>query len=432
MIALTLLASALCVAGGAVSPAAAAAGPGHLLRGKLLPVPAAGPGVQLTVTAVDISPRGVVAGIAHAVTTNPDGTQSTVDTPQRWVRIPRVGWQRQRLALPMGATSGKVVGLTDLGEAAGEVTLDGVSRAARWSAGGRSATLIGGAGSRINAVGPAGPWAVFTGVTNPNNIFVGNVELVTRDGVRTPLSGTPELDAGYLRSVSTVAGPDLALVWVLGGIGQGTNSRPVVWQGGATVRLPVFSTVFLGSACISRLRADGSIAASGYNVEAGVPSYVLVRHVGGVPGTDIVLSRATGPGQQTGGISCESGRPSQGLAPDGGVAGYVNDADGRRAAYWNADSVATVVPLEAGEQSATGVVAAGGGRMVIRAQGDDGSTRLSLWRDGVRTPLSAPRGWSVDSVLELSESGLLIANVRDAAGTVRPAAWDLAWWTQRR
>lgn len=395
-------------------------------------MPAAGPGEQLTVTAIDVSPRGVVAGTAHVVTTNPDGTRSVVDVPQRWVRMPRAGWQRQRLALPAGATSGIVAGLTDRGEAAGEVTLDGVSRAARWSVGGRSATLIGGAGSRVNAVGRYGPWAVFTGFTNPNNIFVGDVELVTRAGVRTPLSGTPELDAGYLRSASTVGGPDLALVWVLGGIGRGITSRPVLWQAGATVRLPVLSSGILGSACVSRLRADGSVAASGYSIEAGLPNLLLVRHVGGVPGTDVVLARATQPGQQIGGITCESGRPSNGLAPDGGIAGYVQDADGQRAAYWNAANVRTVVPLAAGERSATGVVAANGGRMVIRTEGDDGSIRLSLWRDGVRKQLSAPAGWSVVSVVELTESGLLIANVRDAAGTVRPASWDLAWWVRRR
>lgn len=426
---LILLAGSLGVAGGVASPAAA--DPGHLVRGRLLPVPAAGPGAQLTVTAVDVSPRGVVAGTAHVVTTNPDGTQSTADTPQRWAKVPHTGWQRQQLTLPAGATSGTVAGLTDRGEAAGEVTLDGATRAARWSVGGRSATLIGEAGSRVSAVGPSGPWGVFTGFTNPNNIFAGNSESVTRDGTRTALNGTPELDAGYRRWVSAVPDPDTALVWVVDGIGRGINSRPVLWQGGATVRLPVFSPALLEPACVSRLQSDGSVIASGYNVEAGIPSFVLVRHVGGVPGTDLVLSRATGPGRRISGISCESGRASNGLAADGGIAGYVNDADGRRAAYWNAADVLTVVPLEAGEQSATGVAAAAGGRMVIQARGDDGSTGLSLWRDGVRTPLSAPAGWSVASVVELTEAGLLIANVRDAAGTVRPAAWDLTWWTRR-
>jgi hypothetical protein len=31
----------------------------------------------------------------------------------------------------------------------------------------------------------------------------------------------------------------------------------------------------------------------------------------------------------------------------------------------------------------------------------------------------------VTSVVELTEAGLLVANVRAAAGTVRPAAWQL-------
>ena len=423
-IAPVLLVCVLGLAGGVLSPAAAVAGPGQVVQGSLLPVPTAGPGQQLTVTAVDVSPRGVVAGTLHVTTTNPDGTQSVADLPQRWVRIPGAGWLRQGVALPEGATSGTVTGLTDRGEAAGTVTLGGVSRAARWSASGRSATLIGDAGSRVAAVGPNGPWGVFSGDGSP--VVPGVAELVTRDGTRTPLSGTSELDAGYSRRVSSIGGPGLALVWVIDGIGRATTGRPVLWQDGATVRLPVIDAALLTPACVSPVRADGSVVASGYDTSAGVVSFVLIRHVGGAPGTDIVLNRAAAAGQPVASLSCGSTRLSDSLAGDGGVAGFISDAEGQRAAYWNAANVATVVPLAAGERSAAGVAVAGAGRMVIQAQGEDGTARLSLWQDGIRTQLPAPDGWTVTSVVELTDAGLLVANVRDAAGTVRPAVWQLA------
>jgi hypothetical protein len=424
-----LLAGALGLTVGAVSPAAAAAPaarPAPAVRGKLLPVPPVGPGRQLSVTAVDVSPLGVVAGTARVTTTDPDGTSSSSDHPQRWARIPRAGWLRQGLTLPAGATSGTLSGLTDLGEPAGAVTVDGVSRAARWSLDGRSATLLGDAGTRVSAVGPYGPWGVFTQGTDSLGL-TGEAELFTRAGVRTPVRGTPELDAGDRRSVSSIGGPGTAVVWVSNGIGRGSTSRPVLWRDGATLNLPVTNIVFLERACVSRVLADGSLVTSGYNVEGGTPNFVLIRHTGGVPGTNTVLSRAGagGPGQPISGITCGSELTSNTLAPDGGIAGYRYEPDGRHAVSWDAANVATVVPLAAAEASASGVAAAGGGRMVIQAEGLDGVTRLSLWHNGVRTPLPAPTGWTVTSVVELTEAGLLIANVRDDAGTVRPAAWDL-------
>ncbi|MEU7904242.1 hypothetical protein [Actinoplanes sp. NPDC049118] len=416
-----LLAGALTVTGGAFSTAAAAAG--QTVRGRLLPIPAAAPGQEFNVTAIDVTPLGVVGGTAQAITTGPDGTRTAIDTPLRWAELPRVGWVRQRLTLPAGATSGSVDGLTDHGEPAGSVTLDGATRAVRWSLDGQSTTQIGGAGSLVDAVGPRGPWGVHTAGPNP---IAGEAELVTRAGARTPLRGTPELDAGYRRSVSSIADEGTAIVWVVDGIGRGTSARPVLWKDGATKRLPVINYPFLAPACVSRVLGDGSVVTSGYAYETGTPNFVLIRHVGGVPGTDVELFRATGPGQPLAGLGCGNAQPSNGLAPDGGVAGYVStDADGRRAAYWNAANVLTVVPRGPGEVSATGAVAASGGRMVILAELEDGGSRLSLWRNGNRTELPAPRGWSVSSVVELTESGVLVANVRDAAGTTRPAAWNL-------
>jgi hypothetical protein len=212
---------------------------------------------------------------------------------------------------------------------------------------------------------------------------------------------------------------------VVDGIGQGTTARPVLWQAGATVGIPVINAVFLTPACVSAVQADGSVVASGYSVSAGTVSFVLLRHVGGVPGTDVLLNRATAAGQPIDSLTCGSGGLSDSLAADGGIAGFISDADGQRAAYWNAAGVATVVPLADGERSSAGVAVAGGGRMVVQAQGDDGTARLSLWRDGSRTPLHTPDGWTVSSVVELTDAGLLVANVRDAAGTVRPAVWNL-------
>ncbi len=416
-----LLAAALgATAGAAPAPAATVV----VVRATLLQVPAAAPGERVGVTAADVSPLGVVAGTAQVTTTAASGTPSVTEAPQRWARVPRAGWLRQRLALPEGATSGTVTGLTDPGEAAGSVTVGGTSRAVRWSLDGRSATLIGDARSRVSAVGPHGPWGVSTGGADPV-LLTGEAELVGRDGARVPLRGTPELEAGYRRTVASISGADTALVWVVDGIGRGTTGRPVLWHDGATVRLPVTDSAFLAAACVSRVLPGGSVVAGGYDVATSPPSVVLVRHVGGVPGTDVVLSRASAPGQRVAGLGCGGTPVSNALAPDGGVAGFVSDAGGQRAAYWDAANTLTVVPLAAGERSASGVVAASGGRMVIQAEGADGVVRLSLWDDGVRTRLAAPAGWAVASVVELTDAGLLVATLRDADGTMRPAAWQL-------
>ncbi|MEU4426815.1 hypothetical protein AB0F81_39855 [Actinoplanes sp. NPDC024001] len=404
--------------GAAAAPAAAA----PVVRGELLPVPAAGANLQISVGAVDVSPLGVVAGNVGETVTAPDGSTSYTERPQRWFKVPRAGWLRQQLALPAGATSGRVSGLTDLGEAAGSVTL-GDGRAARWSLDGRSTTLIGGASTSVTAVGPNGPWAVLT--YDDDIPIIGDSELVTRDNVRTPLRGTPDLDTGNRRSVSSVGGPDTAIVWVGEGLGQGRTSRPVLWKDGATLRFPVISSYFLGPACTSQVQADGSAVYSGYLRDNGEIAFALVRHVGGVPGSDVTLARATGAGQPTGGLNCTPASSSDSLAADGGIAGYMTDGNGQQAAYWDATNALTVVAREEGELSAAGVAVADGRRMVILAQHQDGTTRVSLWDDGVRTRLTAPAGWSVTSVVELTEAGLLVANARNAAGVNRPVAWNL-------
>jgi hypothetical protein len=391
------------------------------VRGELLPGPAGG---QISARAVDVSPLGVVGGNTLETITGPDGTTSSVELPQRWIPAPGSGWLRQQLTLPAGVTSGSVAGLTDAGEAAGSV-MRVSAHAARWPITGRSTTQLSDSPSTVTAVGPNGPWGVST--FDPDNPLQGEAELVNRAGVSTPLRGTPDLDTGIRRSVGSVGGPGTAVAWVHSGFGRGATAQAVLWRNGATLRFPVVSSYTLGPACTSRVQADGSTVYSGFGHENGVFALVLVRHVGGVPGTDVVLTRATAADQPRGSLVCTPGAAINTLASDGGVAGYLIHGGEHRAAHWDAANTMTSAPLDDGEVFAAGVAAASGNRMVISARHEDGTNRLSLWDDGVRTPLTAPRGWNVTplSVIELTDAGLLVANVQNAAGVVRPAAWRL-------
>ena len=94
------------------------------------------------------------------------------------------------------------------------------------------------------------------------------------------------------------------------------------------------------------------------------------------------------PGEAVGGLICTPGLTVNNLASDGGVTGFLSSAAGvRTAACWNAANEVTEVPLPTGEQSAT--------------------------------------GWDVASVVELTCAGLLVANLRNAEGLLRPATWRL-------
>jgi len=393
------------------------------ILGTLLPVPAAGPGTSVSVTAVDVNPLGVVAGTANLVSTDPDRIQSQSSVPLRWAQVPRVGWRRQQLAMPAGAQFGTVAGVTNLGEAGGTVTTDGVSHAVRWSVTGRSLTSIGANASQVSAVGPNGPWGVDT--PNELNPIAGDTELVTRSGERTLLSGTPDLGAGYRRTVISIGGPTTAIVGVTSGVGFGTRFTPVLWRAGATLTLPVFNSPFGITHCESPVMADGSLSYSGLSITGGVPEQILVRHVGGVPGQDVDLSR-TGSGAYAT-LGCQPGTViNDSLAADGGISGSANDAQGGSlAAYWDATNTRTTVPLEAGEASAYGAAVATGRRMVIRSETADHSTRLTFWHNGIRTPLAVPAGWRVNRVVKLTDRGLLVANLSDESGRVRPATWNL-------
>jgi hypothetical protein len=416
------------VLAGAVPAGAATAAPGWPapapVRARLLPVPAAAAGQTVTVSVADITPSGVVGGTIEVITQAPDGSQSFAVTAHRWFRTP-AGWRRQQLAQPAGAPYAFVAGLTDAGEAGGTLEYAGApSRAVRWSADGRRVVAIGEPGSRVSAVGPDGPWAVHT--YDANGIS-GSSELVDRRGRRTPLRGTPELDAGYDRTVLSVAGPRTAVVGVRAGAGGGGTVTPVLYRDGATVALPVVFTVF-GATCLSQVRPDGGIVYSGTRFAGDVPQVVLGRHVGGVPGREVLLAPLGTPDGPTAWLGCESNGVTDRLAADGGVAGALREPAGEgwttRAAYWNARGDRTPVPLAAGELSAVGAAVATGGRMVIRAETAAGPA-LSLWRRGVRTPLTLPAGWTARQVVELTDTGLLVAVVENAAGVTRPAVWAL-------
>ena len=247
-----LLAGVLGMTGAAVPAAAAPA-----LRGQLLPVPAGGPGRQVSVTAVDVSPLGAVAGNAQIVTTGPDGSATFLDQPQRWAGLPRAGWVRQRLPLLAGATSGRVSGLTDLGEAAGSVT-GASTRAVRWSIDGRSAIPLGDDRSAVDAVGPSGPWGV--SASSAESPIAGESELVDRAGTRTPLRGTPELESGHRRTAGSIGGPRTAVVRVTEGIGRGTTARPVLWRDG--VRTPLTTPAGWDVASVVELTDAGLLIAN--------------------------------------------------------------------------------------------------------------------------------------------------------------------------
>jgi hypothetical protein len=420
-------AAALALPLAVVPPAegAHAAGVGGSVSATLLPVPLTAPGQVQAVRAVDVTELGIVAATAQVA--GPEGTPPR-SSAQRWIRLPGAGWQRQALGMPAGATSSSLSALTELGEGAGSVVVDGVDHAVRWSIDGRAATTIGPARSHAAAVGPLGTWGVDTDTTVTPPFFTGETQLVGRGGERTPLAGTPELDQGSRRSTYSVGGPRTALVTVGIGWGRGSGARFVLYRDGATLDPDVFGAFLLGAPpCASHVRADGTFVYTGLRSGDGGPTVVLGRHLGGVPGRDVVLSRSTPASDTFSGLACTSGGTRDSLALDGGVAALFNDnAVGTSAAYWSGHDVRTVVPRAPGESAAVGAAVATGGRMVVRAQGYDGVARLFLWDDGVRTPLAIPAGWQLESVVELTETGLVVANLGNGAGAVVPAAWQVS------
>jgi hypothetical protein len=277
----------------------------------------------------------------------------------------------------------------------------------------------------VTAVGPSGVWGVFTPAAQPPT--AGNAELVTRSGTRTPLSGTPDLDGGWSRSVITIGSASTAVVSVASDGVWGRQAPPVLWRAGATRVLPVLDAALANvTYCASEVRPDGSLVYSGVNLETASPIRLMARHVGGVPGQEVELSRAIPWEPMSSWLFCDRDATSDLLAADGGVAAVATDWDGNRAAFFAADNTRTVVPREPGETWAAGVAVATGRRMVIRYETVEGPVRLAFWHDGVRTPLALPAGWQLDRVVELTDRGLLVADVRDEENRIRPAVWNLA------
>lgn len=404
----------------------ATAGAGTGARGRpVSPVLLAGDH-EVTV-AVDISPVGVVVGTSNA-SPPPDipGGQGE-GSGWRWIVGPggrQLG--AQKLVVPGGTTRVEIAGVTDLGEAGGVVVGAGVTQrqAVRWSvAGTQTIPLTTGPDPEVttSAVGP-GQWAVYTGGS-----ISGTSAIVARDGARTELRGTADLDSARIVGVSSIGGPGTAVLGAVTGVGRGTTSRPVIWRDGATLTLPTRAMIDLPQpSCVSAILADGTVAYSGivsYQPDIGFTRALSV-HRGGIPGTEVALPTAG----RIGSLGCSS--PDT-LSSDGWVAGSLlaDSVAGRpaTAALWHAPSggtpTLTTIGVGPGETATTAVAVATRGRVVVVATTSDGTRLPYLWSNGARTPLPLPVGWALRTVVELTDNGLVLANVQNAAGAVRPVVW---------
>ncbi len=408
-------------AAGAATGADPAAAGGRAVRPLLLA------GDDEVTQASDISPAGVVVGtsgpLPPPVITGPLGPKSG----WRWLVPPVVGPAlAQRLTVPAGTVGVEVSGVTDLGEAGGVVIgpANYDRQPVRWSATGtRTTALTPGpdTGSLVTAVGPA-QWGVFTG-----DSISGTATLVARDGTRTELRGTPDLQDVRIISAQSIAGPRTALLTTISGIGRGSRGRTVIWQDGATRTLPIFATLDLPQpSCASTIQPDGTVAYSGivsYSPDTGFTQALAVRR-GGLAGTDVALPTAG----RAGSLGCSS---LDTLAADGSVAGYLFDASAtpsaETAAVWQVTSggtpTLTTIPARAGETGTRATAVASRGRAVIQASAADGSRTLWVWSHGTRTQLALPAGWTLDKVIEMTDTGLVLANVRRADGAIRPVVW---------
>ncbi|MGF7235490.1 MAG: hypothetical protein ACQSGP_11130 [Frankia sp.] len=411
------LGSAVLVGPLAAGPTAAA-GPAD--RPPVAPVLLTAP--DAVTQAVDISPSGVVVGTAAPQPASTGGmTAPPAATGWRWLPV-RGAYVGQELSVPVGTTSVSIAGVTDLGEAGGTVQSSAISRQpVRWSVSGRQTTPLGSAAggpttpnaiSTTSAVGPA-QWAVST-----TDTISGAATLVARNGIRTELSGTPDLTEARIVTAYSIGGPNTALLGTTSGVGQGSTGNSVIWRNGATLTLPVFSSFPLGNDCTSAIQPDGSVAYSGpegFNSDGVVTAIAL--HRGGIPGTEMALP--------TGGRAASVGCPSlDTLSADGSVVGQLaaTATQPAEAALWR-NGILVPLGVRAGE-SATALAVATRGRVVLVATTTAGVSRPYLWSNGVRTPLALPTGWTLRSVVELTDAGAVLANLRNAAGDVRPVVWN--------
>jgi hypothetical protein len=404
------------VAAGVTAVAPAVAAPTAAPTAAVGPVaPIVLSGDQSQTIAVDISPLGVVVGTSNAPPPPdiPGGTGA--GGAVRWLPLPN-SYLAQPLPVPAGTpttTSVSVAGVTDLGEAGGTLTARFDRQPVRWSVTGLQVTTLGPVGlGTVDSVGPA-QWGVYTG-----DSISGTSDIVARDGTHTPLAGTPQLADAREVFVGPISGPNTAQIAAVTGVGRGTRSTPLVWRNGATVALPVVSSFDIGPTCLSGILADGTIAYSGTVVGPGptlIP--VMAVHRGGVPGTEVPLP--------TGGRVARLGCSSRDtLASDGSVAGQLQATADKpaEAALWRGT---TLVPLgvRAGESATTAAAIASRDRVVLVATTTDGASVPYLWSNGVRTPLTLPAGWTLRNVVELTDAGVVLANVQNAAGDIKPVVW---------
>ncbi|ADP78531.1 hypothetical protein [Pseudofrankia inefficax] len=371
-------------------------------------------GDQSQTGAVDISPTGVVVGTTQAPppANIPGGTSPS--TPLRWLPTP-TGYVKQTLSLPAGATSATVTGVTDLGEAGGTLTTAAGQQPVRWSVSGLQTTALGPPGSSTTtAVGP-GHWAVETGDT-----ISGTATLFARDGSTTALAGTPELAGARIVTAVSIGGPGTVLLGAISGVGMGTTGRAVVWRSGSTVSLPVISAFSIGSACLSAIQPDGSVAYSGVVINPA-PAQVIGVHRGGVPGTEVALPT----GGRTATLGCSpAGGPVDALASDGSVVGQLLAAPGQpaEAALWR-DGALVPLGVAAGETATTAAAVASGGRVILVATTTAGVQQPYLWTNGVRVPLTLPAGWTLRTIVKFTDAGAVLGAVQNAAGDIRPVVW---------
>jgi hypothetical protein len=413
---LTATAAALLGAGLlATAPAGAttAAGPAGV-RLIWLPAPrsAAGTAVSTSVTAV--TPWGAMSGTTSILRTLPDGSDQGDSTAQRWLPTGPGRWRRQQLPQPAGTSFAQGVGLTDLAEVGGSWDTDGLADddvAVRWPASGGPGTVIGDTDSRVTAVGPDGTWGVQTDLPGFRTIAA-NAELVARDGTRTPI------DTGArLNTVISIADRHTALLTLIDGVGEGTTSTPAVWRDGQLKSLPVFSIALGFQDCVSDILPDGSVAYSGISDASGSFQEIAQVHRGGVPGTEVPLDLRGGSGS----VACD-GRDT--VATDGSVGGTLQlpGENLSQATIWRA-SEPTQLPLQPGESSATVAALQSATFAIVRGQLTAGGQDLWAWRHGRVIPLAVPSGCTVASVVTVTASGLVVANLKDGAALSRPVAW---------
>jgi hypothetical protein len=367
------------------------------------------PAGQAIAEAIDISPSGVVVGTQATA-------QGAPTAGQVWTPRADRAWARRPLAVPDGVSPSRVSGVTDGGEAGGYIGTGTAATAHRWSADGQVASPLAPAQSATSAVGPD-QWLVNLG----DSLSASQTAVVARDGTTTRITGIP----GRAVAGKSVAGPQTALLSSIDGAGQQTVGTLYVWESGVSQALPIFQSFTHGTGCVSDIQPDGSVAYSGAvrQPDGSVTSRLGVLR-GGVGGQDTALEIPAGAYSAHLDAWCTW---QDLLSSDGWTIGAASwyTPRGTEPVVWRPDGTAVLPGLRDDESNARAMAVATGGRVVIEATTAQGE-RLFHWRGGVRTPLTVPSGWSVSNVVELTDTGYVLANLDRIVGNVaqsRPAVW---------